>query len=80
MDLVVGERMTKARIIEKVTATQFAQWSFERDLKEGLFDDEDKISSWKQLPKKEKQIYLAEAEEYLNKPLSEWPIDILERL
>jgi hypothetical protein len=63
----------------KITKEQFAKLSFEYDR-----DTTDKYNSrtrWSDLPKKDRQTYLDEAETYINEvDIENWPIGVLERL
>ena len=65
--------------IDEVTTGQFAEWSFERDQRMGLYDGES--VTWSTVPEDERQLYLEEAKYYINEhPRDDWPTDIMERL
>ena len=55
----------------------FAEWSFERDRSVGLFR---RTMTWDRLPQEDRDMLLAEADEYMKQPQDQWPDDILERL
>ena len=63
----------------EVTQDQFAQWSFERDLKEGLFQGTT-IRAFSDLESEEQGTYQQEAHFYLTQHRDDWPTDILKRL
>lgn len=66
----------RSTMIDKET---FIKWSFERDVATGCYE-EDGITQWDQLPKREQKIYEREAEIYFKLGQAHWPLDILERL
>jgi len=64
--------------IADVSATQFAKWTFEHDLKAGCFDENPEIKSWDNLTKEDQLSYLDEGEYYIcNHDKEDWPIEIL---
>lgn len=61
----------------EVTRLQFARWSVEFDESTG---GRDRGTTLESLPQHEQEIYLREADEYLNKSVDDWPLDILQRV
>ena len=66
----------------QMTREEFAKYSVERDVFEGCFNEwsDIKVKTFDDLSKDEQSFYLQEADYYLTLPLSEWPLDILERM
>lgn len=65
------------KALKEVSREQFALWSFERDKKVELYEEEETFES---ISREEREGYLEEAEYFLSLDKSEWPNDILERL
>lgn len=60
----------------KITTEQFAQQSFRRDLRDGVFEDEPLVRTWADLDYDTRAGYFDEAECYLAEQSYDWPRDI----
>jgi hypothetical protein len=78
--MLIVKRLGSAREKCIMTRQTFALWSFQRDLKVGLYDEEGDPQTWDELEQSEKEVYLEEADHYLALPSSEWPDDVIDRM
>ena len=62
------------KIVFSITDEQFAQWSIERDILAGCDPDPRTLSQ------DDLMLYIDEARAYFDLPLSQWPVDILDRM
>jgi len=61
----------------RVTREQFAKWSLEYDIEQGNMPPDAQLET---LCEDEREVYLDEADYYLELDKEDWPNDVLERL